>query len=86
MKRLILILFALSVFATTAHAHNGVAQVMGTVTEISASKITVKTSTGKSQAVLLTATTRYFKGKVASSAEEIKTGRPHRHPRIEERY
>ena len=74
MKRLILLLLALSSVAMAAYAHNGMEHVMGTVTQIADGKITVKNTAGKYQAVLLTATTKYLNGAATSSFKEIKVG------------
>lgn len=74
MKRLVVFLLAFSVFAGVAYAHNGMEHIMGTITSMTDTTITVKTTAGKSQIVVLAAATKYLKGDAASTLKEIKVG------------
>ena len=74
MKRIFLMFLAFSIFATAAYAHNGMIHVMGTVTSITDSSISVKGADGKIQTVMFAATTKFLKGESAISAKDIKVG------------
>lgn len=74
MKRLFLMILPLLLFATAAHAHNGMIHVMGTVTSITDSSISVKGSNGKMQTVMFAATTKFLRGESAVTARDIKIG------------
>ncbi|MDQ2925777.1 MAG: DUF5666 domain-containing protein [Acidobacteriota bacterium] len=74
MKRLLVLLLALGTCVGTAYAHNGMHHVMGTVTAITASNITVKATNGTSQIVALTADTKYLKGTTPIAIKDIKVG------------
>ncbi len=74
MKRLLALLLTLGVFAVTAHAHNGMQHIMGTVTSISDADITVKGADGKAQTVAVSSETRYFQAHSAVALKNIKVG------------
>jgi hypothetical protein len=74
MKRLLAFVLALGVFVGAAYAHNGMQHVMGTVTAITSSNITVKATDGSLQTVLLSSDTKYLKGTQVIPAHEIKLG------------
>lgn len=74
MKRLAVFLLAFSVFPGGAYAHNDMEHIMGTITSITDTTITVKTTAGKSQIVVLAPATKYLKGDATSTLKEIKVG------------
>lgn len=74
MKSLFAVLLTLGLMASFAYAHNGMEHVMGTVTAMSDTSITVKTTDGKSQAVVLTSHTKYAKMDAAITLKDIKVG------------
>lgn len=65
MKRLFLMILALSLFVTSAYAHNGMIHVMGTVTAASDTSISVKGADGKTQTVAIVTTTKFLRGETA---------------------
>lgn len=77
MKRLLRLALTLVLTLTLtifAYAHGGMEHVMGTVAAISATSITVTTTDGKSQTVLITAETTYAKDDTAIALSDIKVG------------
>lgn len=74
MKRLFLMILTSGLFATTAHAHNGMIHVMGTVTSISDTSISVKGADGKIQTVAFTPTTKFLRGDTTIAAKDIEVG------------
>lgn len=74
MKRLLLVLLTLGLCASTAYAHNGMTHVMGTVTSITDTSISVKGADGKIQTVAFTPTTKFVRGMTAIAAKDIKVG------------
>lgn len=74
MKRLLLMLLTLGLFTTTAFAHNGMIHVMGTVTAITDTSISVKGADGKIQTVEFAPTTKFLRGSTLIAAKEIRVG------------
>lgn len=74
MKRLFAVLLTLGLMASVAYAHNGMEHVMGTVAAISDTSMTVKTTDGKSQSVVLMSHTKYARMDAAITLEDIKVG------------
>jgi hypothetical protein len=74
MKRLLLALAVAIFISAIAYAHNGMEHVMGTVTAITSTSIEVNTTSGKSQPVALTATTRYSRTDQTITVKDIKIG------------
>ena len=74
MKRFLVLVVTLGVFAGVALAHNGMQHVLGTVTAITQTNITVKTTDGKTQMVVLTSDTKYVKGMEKVTFRDIKVG------------
>ena len=74
MKRFLVLLLTFGIFAGAAYAHNGMKHVMGTVTAISHTSVTVKGTDGKTQTVALTGETKYRKGTAAMSLTDVKVG------------
>lgn len=74
MKRLVSLVLTLGLFAGIAYAHNGMHHVMGTVTTLSETQITVKSTDGKIQKVAIAAATKYIKGTTAIALKDIKVG------------
>ena len=57
-----------------AHAHGGMTHVMGTVTAVDGSHLTIKTTDGKSVVVMLADDTKYSKEGGTASAADLKIG------------
>jgi hypothetical protein len=74
MKILLTLALTLILMTGFVYAHGGMEHVMGTIASISATSITVATTDGKSQTVLLTADTKYAKNDTAIPVSEIKVG------------
>jgi hypothetical protein len=74
MKRLLALLLTIGVLVGVANAHNGMQHVMGTVTSITTSNVTVKTTDGSTHVVLLSTDTKYLKGTQVIAAKDIKVG------------
>lgn len=74
-RRMALIaLLAAALVPTIAFAHGGEEHVIGTVTNVSASSVTVKTSAGKSVDVAFDSGTTYSRANQAIQAADIKAG------------
>ena len=84
MKKVLATLFLLVLMVSSAYAHNGMEQVMGTVASITDNSITVTTTDGKSQTVTTTADTKYTKMDAAIAPKEHQGRRPCRDPCIKE--
>src|SRR5262245_7224899 len=65
---------ALMLGSTVAYAHNGVEHVMGTVTALTDSSITVDTVKHVSVTVVLDPTTKFTKGTVEAARKDLKVG------------
>ena len=74
MKRLSLLILTFGLFAGAAYAHNGMVHVMGTVTVMTESSISVKTMDGTVQTVVLSNDTKFLKGDGPTTLKEIKVG------------
>lgn len=74
MKRLLSLVLTLGLFAGIAHAHNGMHHIMGTVTTVTDTQITLKGTDGKIQKVAVAAATKYIKGTTAIALKDIKVG------------
>lgn len=78
MKRLQTLALTLALVWTLAtsfaYAHGGMEHVMGTVASIDATSITVTTTDGKSQKVLLTVETKYARENTAIALSDVKVG------------
>lgn len=75
MKRLFALLAALALIAGSAYVqHHGMTRVRGTVAGITDARITVDTSYGKSQTVVLTPDPKYTKADTAITLKDIKVG------------
>jgi type 1 fimbria pilin len=74
MKRLLVTLLALGLIASVAFAHNGMIHVMGTVTALSDSSITVETTDKKTVEVALNDVTTYENGSKQSTSKDLKMG------------
>jgi hypothetical protein len=61
MKRLFLMILTLGLFATTAYDHKSMHHVMGTVTSITDTSISVKGADGKIQTVAFAPTTKFLR-------------------------
>ena len=74
MKKLLLLILTFGMFARAAYAHNGMEHVMGTVTAMTDSSVSVKTMNGTVQTVALTGETKFLKGDAAITPKDIKVG------------
>jgi type 1 fimbria pilin len=74
MKRLLVTLLSLGLIASVAFAHNGMIHVMGTVTALSDSSITVETTDKKTVEVALTDVRTYENGSKQSTSKDLKMG------------
>ena len=74
MKRLLLLILTLGIFSGAVYAHNGMVHVMGTVTSINETSVSVKAVDGKVQAVVLISGTKYLRGETAVTLKDIKVG------------
>ena len=74
MKRLLMLLLTLGLVAGAAYAHEGMQHVMGIVTVITDTSVTVKATNGTTKTVVLTAKTKYSKGNSPVNMKEIKVG------------
>lgn len=74
MKRFLLLILTLGLFAGAAHAHNGMVHVMGTVTAMTDTSISVKATDGSVQTVAVTNTTKYLRGDTAVTLKDVKVG------------
>jgi Cu/Ag efflux protein CusF len=70
----LLAIAALALLPTIATAHGGEEHVTGTVTKISATSVTVKTTDGKIKTVGFDAKTTYTRGREAIQKTDIKVG------------
>ena len=70
----ILAIISLALLPTIATAHGGEEHVTGTVTKISDTSVTVKTTAGKTVAVGFDAKTTYARGKESIQKGDIKIG------------
>ena len=74
MKRLLVLILTFGLFAGVADAHNGMEHVMGTVTAMTDTSVSVKTMNGTVQTVALTSDTKFLKGDAAITPKDIKVG------------
>lgn len=74
MKRLPVLLVTLAVFVGSAFAHNGMQHVMGTITSMTDTTITVKATDGKTQTIAVVSATKYAKGGAIVTLKDIKVG------------
>ena len=74
MKRLLIAFWLLLALAAVAWAHGDEQHVMGTVSKIDGSSITVKAQDGSLQTVVVTSETKYEKAGVAARLEDVKVG------------
>ena len=73
-RRTIIAILLLTCTSALLHAHGGMVHVMGTVTGISATSVTVETTDKKAVEVLLTETTAFLNGSKPSNKDELKVG------------
>ena len=73
-KHLAVLSFCLVFLAAMALAHGDLQHVMGTVTQISADSITVKTTKGKVVTVVVAADTKFMKDKADAKIADVKVG------------
>src|SRR5215813_7012447 len=66
--------FAVLALYTLAFAHGGGLHIMGTVTDLDAEHVVVKTKDGKTQSVQVNDQTTYRKGKATATSEDLKVG------------
>jgi hypothetical protein len=61
-------------FTPLAFAHEGGMHIMGTVADLDAQHVIVKTKDGRTQSVLVNDQTTYHKGKAAASGADLQVG------------
>ncbi len=76
MRALLALALTVGLMVSLAYAHGGMEHVMGTVAGVGANSITVTTTDGKSQTVLLTSETKYAKNDTAITVKDVKVGDP----------
>lgn len=74
MKRLLAVVAVLVLMVGIAHAHNGMIHVMGTVTNVTDTTITVHATDGKTQTVAFTSNTKYARMDTAIPLKDVKVG------------
>jgi hypothetical protein len=74
MKRLVAISLSLLFFATFAFAHGNEKHVMGTVTEVTVSSITVETQDHQKVTVAVVPKTKFAKGTSEATLKDLKVG------------
>lgn len=74
MKALLTLALSLGLLVSFADAHGGMEHVMGAIAGISATSITVTTTDGRAQTVLLTAETKYARNDTAILLGDLKVG------------
>lgn len=74
MKKTLATLFALVLMVGTAYAHNGMEHVMGTVASLTDGSITVTTTDGKTQTVIVTSDTKYSNTSGTITLKDITVG------------
>lgn len=70
----IVTLFVTLTLSPTVFAHGDQLHVMGTVTQIDATSITVKTTTGEITTVMIVAETKFVKGASTVTQQDVKVG------------
>ena len=73
-RTLTVLLGMLWLLTLTLYAHEGKVHVMGTVVESDAHHVVVKDQAGKSHSLLFTKDTKYWRGKTAATAADLKVG------------
>ena len=69
-----LAVFIVLCFYTSAFAHGGGLHIMGTVADMDAQHVVVKTKDGKTQSVQVNDQTTYRKGKTTAASADLKVG------------
>jgi hypothetical protein len=59
---------------SSVSAHGSQKHVLGTVTELDASHLVVKTTDGKTESILRNANTKYVRGGSSAAADDLKVG------------
>jgi hypothetical protein len=73
-QRLIVFTFAILVSTALLLSHGTATHIMGTVSAIDGSHVTVKTQDGKSTMVMLEKATKYLNGSKAATLADVKVG------------
>jgi ABC-type molybdate transport system substrate-binding protein len=73
-KNLFSVAILLIVFASVAFAHGSYTHVMGTVTKITETEVTVETTDKQVTVVKVASTTSFLKGGAAASLKDLKVG------------
>jgi ribosomal protein S1 len=75
LKRIVMLaVFIVLCFHTSAFAHGGGLHIMGTVTDMDAQHVVVKTKDGKTQAVQVNDHTTYRKGTATATSADLQVG------------
>ena len=73
-RRVLIATLFLATASLLAYAHGGMIHVMGTVTALTDTSVTVQTTDNKSVEVALTPTTTYVKGTQPAAWKDVKVG------------
>jgi hypothetical protein len=74
MNRKILLLLAIALLAISAFAHGDETHVIGTVTRVSQSSVTVQTTAKESVEVVVTPETKFTKGSTSVTLKDLQVG------------
>ena len=74
LKRIVVCSLAILLFAALLQAHGNATHIIGTVTAINGSHVTVQDKAGKSTVVMLEKTTKYFKDKKPAAVADLQVG------------
>ena len=74
MMRKIVVLLSIALFASLAFAHGDEQHIIGAVTKISQSSVTVQTTTNASVEVMITSDTKFTKGSASATPKDLQVG------------
>jgi hypothetical protein len=73
-RRLTLLVLVYLVCVSSARAHGSQRHVLGTVSELDAAHLVVKTNDGKTESILRNTNTKYVHGESAATADDLNVG------------
>lgn len=74
MIRKLVVLVSIALFAGLAFAHGDEQHVIGTVTKVSQSSVTVQTTAKENVEVMITSDTKFTKGSASATAKDLQVG------------
>jgi hypothetical protein len=74
MKRKLVMLLSIALVASSVFAHGDEQHVIGTVTKVSQSSVTVQTPTNASVEVMITSDTKFTKGSASGTLTDLQVG------------